>query len=459
MDLRLTLAIVVGKLSAFLIKLFGGGATAAPGFLALHIDPLLVKKLSKSVKNGSIVISGTNGKTTCARLIAQVLSGRYTIIHNRAGSNLLRGIATTLLKESSMWGKLDRQLGIWEVDEATVPDAIRNLSPKIVVFLNLMRDQLDRYGEVDSVRIKWQKAIEHLAKDTTLILNADDPGISILRKQHKGKVIFFGINDKKVNLPPVESVADVRHCLNCGSLLNYSTILSAHMGHYQCPKCHSKRPSPDIFATNLKFKLNFSTSLTISINHSPLTIDYPLPGLYNVYNVLAVASVAKTLKIDESKIKNKLEKFAAAFGRFQQIKIGSKKVIIFLLKNPAGTNEVIRTIAKKKKLNLLAILNDKIADGRDVSWIWDSNWEILAPKIKNIGVSGTRADDLALRLKYAGFKLSKNNIYKEVNYSILKSLENLDTKDTLLILPTYTGLLEVQKTLSRVGDTLKWYEQ
>lgn len=460
MDLRLSLAIIVGKIISYLNKLTGSGATAAPGLAALKIDPHLIKKLTKKLRYGNIIISGTNGKTTTARLTSDMASIKFRVVHNRQGSNLLRGIASTLISSSSLTGKSPANLGIWEVDEATLPEALQNIDTKIIVLLNLFRDQLDRYGEVDTIRNKWQKALQGLTPKLgeTLILNADDPGIAFLARSFKGKVIYFGIEDKKIDLPEVLQVADVKHCLNCGQELNYSTILSSHLGHYACPKCSFKRSKPNTYATNLKFNHDFSSEAKITIHYSLLTIHYNLPGFYNVYNVLAAVAIADQLKIDHTKIRQRIESFSAAFGRFQKVAIQGKSASIFLIKNPTGANEVLRVLSKRQNMSVLVILNDKIADGRDVSWIWDTNWEILAPKIKRISVSGTRAWDLATRIKYAGTKMSKNNVYENIDYSIVKSISNLNNKDTLIILPTYTAMLEIQKTLSKLGNTTKWHE-
>ena len=347
MDPRLITAVLLGKLIATINKLTGSGATAAPGLYALKIDPNLVKKLTKNLKYGSTIISGTNGKTTTSRLAFDILSTKYKIIHNRQGSNLLRGIASTLINKSSLLGKIDTDLGIWEVDEATLPEAIDNLSPNKVVLLNLFRDQLDRYGEVDSIRQKWQKTLAKLPKSATLILNADDPGISFLARSSGTKTIFFGVNDSKINLPTIDQVADVKYCLNCNEKLIYKSLLSAHLGNYYCPNCGIKRPSPSIHATNLKFKPSFSTSLELSVNGQLLTVNCQLPGLYNVYNILAASALTSEFGIKAQKIKEKIENFSTAFGRFQSMSIRNKSVVIFLIKNPAGANEVIRTLALK----------------------------------------------------------------------------------------------------------------
>lgn len=459
-DLRLALAQAIGKLTAFAIKALGKtGATAAPGLYALKIDPILVKKLSGKIKYGSIIVSGTNGKTTTARLIFDLLSKRFQIIHNRQGSNLLRGIASTLISASSLSGKISGNLGLWEVDEATLEEVVANTNAQMLVLLNLFRDQLDRYGEVDTIRAKWQKIIERLPKTVTLVLNTDDPGISYLARFFKGKIIFFGVKDRQINLPKIASTADIRHCLVCQAPLHYQTLLSAHMGHYRCPNCHLKRPMPHVSAQNLKFKPDFSTAAKLAVNGQSFTVNYNLPGLYNVYNILAAVAAYNNFQMNKSQLRKAIRKFAAAFGRFQKIKVKNKNVVIFLIKNPAGANEVLRTIATKDKISLLTILNDNFADGRDVSWIWDTNWEVIAPKTRNITVSGIRASDQALRLKYAGFKLDKKNIHRQISYSIKNSLAKLSNNDTLIVLPTYTALLEVQKSLAKLAGINKWHLQ
>src|SRR3989344_1693010 len=450
MDLRLIAAILAGKLISVLLKLTGSGATAAPGLYALKIDANLVKKITRCLPKGSIIISGTNGKTTTSRLAYEMLSSKHKVIHNRQGSNLLRGIASTLIKKSSLTGKVNAELGLWEIDEATLPEAIDNLLPKTIVLLNLFRDQLDRYGEVDTTRQKWQKSLTKLPK-TSLILNADDPGISFLSKFTKARIFYFGVNDTKINLPTIDHVADIKYCLNCSTKLIYKSLFSAHLGHYYCSNCDLKRPIPTVFATNLRFKQDFSTSALLTINHKPLTINYSLPGLYNVYNILAAAAVSSSFNVPSSVIKEKIKKFSAVFGRFQSVQIGKKSAVILLIKNPTGANEVLRILSTQNKLNLLVILNDKIADGKDVSWIWDTKWEALVSSVKNTSVSGIRAWDMATRLKYANFKLSKKNIYREISYSISDSLSKLSNNNTLIILPTYTALLETQKILHKIG--------
>jgi UDP-N-acetylmuramyl tripeptide synthase len=459
-DLKLFLAIFVGKIIKLIINVKGGGATAAPGLYALRIDPNLVNKLSKKVKKGSILISGTNGKTTTTRLVSDILSTKYKVIHNRQGSNLLRGIASTFISKTNFLGQVDGDIALWEVDEATLPQAIEHTSPSLIALLNLFRDQLDRYGEVDSVRKKWQRAISGLSKNTTLVLNADDPGISYLSGEFKGKTIFFGVEDNKIDLPIVENISDIKHCPNCGHVLIFSDVLSAHLGHYQCENCDFERPMPSVSASDAHFYSDFSTAIKLNVKGQLSNVKYDLPGLYNVYNVLAATAVCLASNAEKITILEKIPLFSAAFGRFQKITIKGKHVFIFLIKNPAGANEIIRTISQKENLNILAILNDNFADGKDVSWIWDTNWEVLKNKTKNTWISGIRRWDLATRFKYAEIKLSKNNVYKDINYSINQILLQLSSNDTLIILPTYTSLLSVQNVLRSLEKGLtKWQKQ
>lgn len=465
MDLRLTAAILLAKTISKINKLKGTGGTAAPGLCALKIDPNLVRKLSTFNNLQSIIVSGTNGKTTTARLISTILEKNKKLIHNRQGSNLLRGIASTLIENSSILGKIDAEIALWEADEAALVEISSQVNPDTLVLLNLFRDQLDRYGEINTIRTKWQSVVKNLPKMSTLVLNSDDPSVNYLKEFAKCKTIFFGLDVGNIDLPTVENVQDIKYCIKCANKLTYTKLYSAHLGIYHCTKCGFKRNEPNVKATDVKFKADYSSELLLTIYDKRFTLNYPLPGLYNAYNVLAAISVAVQHGTDLPAIKKSVSKFRAAFGRFQSVKIpasptggGNKSVLIFLIKNPAGANEVIRTIAANDKLNLLLILNDNIADGRDVSWIWDTNWEVLSGKVNNLQVAGSRASDLANRLKYAGFKINKNIIKSNVNDALQQSLDNLATDQKLIILPTYTALLEIERAIETLGGA-KWHDQ
>jgi len=453
-DIKLFLALLAGKIVQRTLTLKGSGATAAPGLVALKIDPGLIKKLSVKNSIKSIVVSGTNGKTTTTRLISGILENKYKIIHNRQGSNLLRGIASTLVKNSSLSAKISCDLALWEADEAALLPISKELNINTLLLLNLFRDQLDRYGEIDKTRKQWQEVIKKLPPSSTLILNSDDPSLNYLSKFSKTKKIFFGIETNNIQQPQIENVQDVKYCINCGHKLKYAVTYSSHMGKYSCPNCTFRRNAPDIYATGIKFNYDFTTQIALAIGNERLTINYPLPGLYNTYNVLAAVAVANDIGTPKNHIIGQINSFSSAFGRYQKVKIGKAQASIFLIKNPAGANEVLRTISTHPNLSIMAILNDNIADGRDVSWIWDTNWEILKDKIAEITVSGNRALDLALRLKYAGIPQEK--ILTDSNIKTALSSAASRGKP-LIILPTYTAMLEIQARLGGKGQ--KWHEE
>lgn len=458
MDLQLTAAILTGKLLSIILKLQGSGATAAPGLYALKIDPNLVKKISSKNELKSIVISGTNGKTTTSRILYDIISKKYKVIHNRQGSNLLRGIASTMIAEVSLLGKLDYDYAIWESDEAALLPISQNINIDTLVLLNLFRDQLDRYGEIDTIRKKWQQVVSNLKPNSTLILNADDPSVNYLSKYTKVEKTFFGLATTKIDLPEVENIADVKFCPNCENMLIYEDLYSAHLGIYKCSKCSFKRGTPQVSITNITFNKNYSTNIKVSINNKSLSIDYQLPGLFNTYNVIAALTTATSTGTDAKSASVDISKFTAVFGRYQNIKLDGKNLLLFLIKNPAGANEVIRTIAVNQKINLLVILNDNIADGRDVSWIWDTNWEALNGKIANLDIAGTRAWDMALRLKYSKIKIDQKNVHQNLNSATTQSLSKLAKNDTLFVLPTYTALIGLQAYLKSKGVT-SWQNQ
>lgn len=459
MDLRLTIALTTAKLIALVLKTKGSGATAAPGLIALKIDSNLINKLCAKISGGSIIISGTNGKTTTARLTFDILSRDYKIIHNRQGSNLMRGIASALIAKTTISGKIMGDLAIWETDEATLPAAIEETSAQTIVLLNLFRDQLDRYGEVESTRQKWQEAISKLPKTATLILNTDDPGVASFYKSFDGKIITFGITDSKISSTQTTGVLDIKNCPICQNKLIYKTYTFGHLGEYKCSKCDFKKQKIQVAASNLSFSQDFETTANIKITNKDYKAVYNLPGVYNVYNLLAAASVSTTLKISPNKILESIRNFTPVFGRFQKIQIRGRKICIFLIKNPTGASEVLKVLSAYDNISLLTILNDNFADGTDVSWIWDTNWENLSQKAKGLYISGTRAWDMATRLKYAGYKLSKNDVYEQIEASIKAAIANMYKNDTLYILPTYTALLSLEQILKKESGHIKWQNQ
>lgn len=418
MDIKLSLAIFVGKFISRINLLTGSGGTAAPGLYALKIDPDLVPKLSRKLSK-NILLSGTNGKTTTTRMISQILTrANYIHIHNRTGSNLLRGIASTLIKNNIN----KKTIGLWEVDEAVFPIASAQIKPDIIILTNLFRDQLDRYGDLDYVANKWQDALKDLPKETIKILNADDPALVFLG-QHLTNVYYFGLDPQTPATKIQTNSMDSVFCFKCGAKLNYRKFFVGHLGIFSCPKCHLKQPA--------KF---------IQKSH------FELPGLYNQYNYSAAILTANKLNISREKINDALANFVPAFGRIETIKTSDKTIRLFLVKNPTGFNQVISTVCdelKKNNITCLVAINDLIADGRDVSWLWDVDFEKLVKNLKYCITSGLRAYDMSLRLKYADF--TKLETIENLNSSVNKLLKT-DSKE-VFIFPTYTAMLEIRKIL------------
>lgn len=432
------LLVLFGKLFAVISRFFNAGSGSTwPGHIALSLNPNFIKKILEKNNLKVILVAGTNGKTTTGKLIQTILEKNgKKVFQNTSGANLLNGIVSSLISSSSLLGKIDKDYAIFEIDENTLPQILKEINnPNYVIILNLFRDQLDRYGEVNTIARKWSKAIENLNEKTTLILNADDPQVAFLGLLSQGdvsapplrwknNVIFFGLKDKKITTSILQHASDSTYCPNCGEKLAYDNVYFSHLGNWKCKKCNYMHPKK-IFTT------------------SPI---YPLPGNYNEYNTNAAVLLAQSLGFSRVKIASSLKDFKPAFGRQELLNINGKKVQIFLSKNPTSLNESLRTITNLNARNLVIALNDKIPDGRDVSWIWDVDFEDFPSQFKNIVVSGDRAYDMGLRLKYAEFK--NLQIRENLKDAIGESLRLTQENEKLYILPTYSAMLEVRKILT-----------
>ncbi len=432
------LLIWISKLIVFLSRALGLGAGSTwPGHIALMANKNFIRELkTQNSKLKTILITGTNGKTTTSKMLRTILeTNGQKVIHNEAGANLLNGIASSIVLHSSILGALNYAYAIFEVDENTLPLLLDEITPDVLVVLNLFRDQLDRYGEVDNIAAKWHKALLKLPKNVDVILNADDPQVAFLEKNISAQVSYFGLDDKSLYLKTKPHAMDSGFCPNCREKLIFEGIYLSHLGKWQCKSCRLKRPALDY---NKKHKV--------------------LPGLYNFYNVQAAILVAKKLNVKDNVIEQSLQSFIPAFGRQEEFNIKGKRIKIFLSKNPTGFNESIRTAKELGAKNVLLVLNDRIPDGRDISWIWDVDFEEL-DDMQSIVVSGDRVYDLGLRLKYACSSKTQNStlrlrsgqelkIYEDLREAIYKALETINNNETLYILPTYSAMLEVRKILT-----------
>ncbi|MBE9043832.1 Mur ligase family protein [Pleurocapsales cyanobacterium LEGE 10410] len=435
---RLGLAVGIAKtVTRGVRSLRLGAASVLPGEVSRRLHPRLLPLLFEQVSQGVILVVGTNGKTTTSLLLKQILSDRgFKVVHNSSGANLINGLITALLSSADLTGKLDADYAILEVDENILPLLLKSCQPKYILALNLFRDQLDRYGEVDTIAQRWSKAIAPLAQETTIVLNADDPTLSSLGQQLNQKVLYFGLNEPELYLAEIPHAVDSIYCPRCGHLLDYQGVYLSHLGDYHCPSCG--------FAKS-KIALD-------SQGHPQILI-----GVYNKYNTLAASILAQELGIETQEIFKTIKNFKAAFGRAEELEIDQKQVRILLSKNPVGMNETIRAVNQIKQQGkssvTLLVLNDRIPDGTDVSWIWDVDTEELVELGGTLVVSGDRVYDMALRLTYSSEEIEANKtnfrlIVKEnLSEAVDTALKHTKQAETLHIIPTYSAMLEVREIL------------
>jgi len=419
------LSTILGKLISLVINKFhfGKGSTW-PGHLALKMNNQFIKNKLKDSKTEVILISGTNGKTTTSKLITSILANNgHKVFGNICGANLLNGIASCLILNSSITGKIKADYLIFEIDENALAKVLDYITPDYIILLNLFRDQLDRYGEIDTIFKKWEKNLNNLSFKTKLILNADDPLIASLGMNKKNKVYYFGLTNEKYLSSNSKEPSDSMYCTKCKSKLIYKGIYFSHLGDWLCPNCKLKKPNIDIKSS----------------------LPYPLPGTYNKYNTLAALLLAKILKINEKIIVKTFNEFKPAFGRQEEIVINQKKFVIFLSKNPTSFNESLRTVKELNGNNLFIILNSRIPDGKDVSWIYDVDFENLIDNKQKIIISGDRVFDMTLRLKYAE-KIANSRSFENYKEAI-KYIFNKTNYKTTYVLPTYSAMLDFRKEL------------
>ena len=435
-----------------------GGGTTLPGRMLLRLDREAIARLGSGLDRGTTIVSATNGKTTTAGMIAGILAaeGREPV-HNRAGSNMTWGVATALLEQ-------DGHEGLFEVDEAWLPRVTQQLQPSLIVLGNLFRDQLDRYGEMESLADDWAEAVASRAGQSGFVLNADDPLIADLGRDSDERpregVVYFGVDDDSQALPELQHAFDAKHCRRCGHPYAYERAFVGHLGHYSCPNCGAQRPRPDVAATAIELRGMDGSTSTVRTPTGEIQLELPLPGLYNVYNALAAVAAGIQLGVAPERIAAALAGMRAAFGRVETIEVAGKPVSILLIKNPAGANEVLRTLKLEAKdgegLDLWIGLNDRIADGRDISWIWDADFELLAGAVRRVVCAGTRAPEMALRLKYAGWPQEAIAVVPDVAASLDDAVAAAPGR--VFALPTYTALLELRKLLAARGLAKEFWQ-
>jgi UDP-N-acetylmuramyl tripeptide synthase len=427
-----------------------GGGTSLPGKVLTRLEPRAISLLARRLAHGSAVISATNGKTTTAAMTAAILErGGETLVHNRAGANMAGGVASALAAAARRGGReLAGELGLFEVDEFWLGPVVEELEPRALLLSNLFRDQLDRYGELEIIAERWAQVVAR-AERTALVLCADDPLVADLGRERSP--LYFGVDDDSLAFGELQHAADSKHCRRCGHPYAYEAIYLAHLGRYACPNCGARRPEPAVVARGVELRGIRAAAFTLDTPRGSARVELPLPGLYNVYNALGAAALSLTLGAPLEAVVRGLEAVAPAFGRAETVQLAGRPASILLVKNPAGANEVLRTLGLEgARLDLFGVLNDNTADGRDISWVWDADWELLTPSVRAMTCSGTRAAELALRLKYAGVEPERLRVVPDLAEGLDAALADGD--GPLYVLPTYTALLELRDLLARRGD-------
>ena len=453
-------ALLLGRGAGEAVRRLGrGGGTALPGLVAGRLAPGLLEACAAQLGHGLITVTGTNGKTTTSHLISAAarIAGLHPL-HNRSGSNLERGVISAFVGEvdgtGTMPGAADR-LGVIELDEAVWPLLLPSLRPRVAVFLNLFRDQLDRYGEVDSVAEGWQRALAAYPFRTTLVLNVDDPSVAALAEGNAAReVIGFGVEDVAIALDGAEHASDARFCV-CGATYRYDAVYMGHVGIWRCDACGRSRPTPVVSARKIRLGTD-STTFELVVAREVTEVTIPLAGLYSVYNALAAAAGAHALGLPLEATTRALAESGPAFGRQERFALDGRMVRVLLAKNPTGLNEVIRTLlALPDDATLLALLNDGIQDGQDVSWIYDADLERLSGREFRLIVSGDRADDLALRCAVAG--LEPRMVERDIAFALNAAIAATPVGGRIEIVATYTAMIAIRGMLAtRTGAQPYW---
>jgi lipid II isoglutaminyl synthase (glutamine-hydrolysing) len=437
-----------GTLSRFAGR---GGGTTLPGKLLWKLDPGAIDRLAGRLRDGSVLVSATNGKTTSTAMVAEILRPFARVAHNSSGANLVSGVASTLLHSAAA------DLGLFEVDEAALPEVARRVRPKALLLGNLFRDQLDRYGELEIVAARWRDAVAALP-DARLVVNGDDPQVGDLARTH-GSALVFGVDDPRRARPALQHAADSKYCLRCGTPYDYAAAYVGHLGDYTCPNCGHTRPPLEVAAREIDLHGLDGASFRLDTPVGSVRVELALPGLYNVYNAVGAAALALGLDVPLAEIKAGLERFSAAFGRFERIPIGDRRVLMLLIKNPAGANEAIRTLVEGAPPKVAVVaLNDAIADGRDVSWIWDVDFEPLLTGLERVVATGSRSAELALRFAYGGLPRERIDVIPRLEPALDRGLALTPPGGELTLLPTYTAMLALRRVVASRGHVKDYWE-
>jgi UDP-N-acetylmuramyl tripeptide synthase len=456
MKIRAVFAILLCRLLRGLSRLLHRGGTAMPGRWALKVCPDLLQILAKDLK--ILAVTGTNGKTTSARMIEEAFTREgLSFVANRSGANLASGLVTELVMNATLTGKSRKEYAILECDEAAARTVFCRIKPRVIVVTNLFRDQLDRYGEVTHTLENIRAGIQG-APEAVLCLNADCSLTASLALDLPNPVRWFGVEQGAVPSRPLPEISDATHCIRCKAAYEYDYVSYGHLGGFRCPKCGYRRHKADVAVTSVVEQRLDGSSIVLEAEGEKKLVEVNLPAMYNIYNAVGAAAAVTAMGLPLQAAIDALGSFHCGFGRMEQFPLGKAGTKMMLVKNPAGCNQVIEFLQNVKEDFVLAVcLNDRDADGKDISWIWDADFEgleALSGRLKQVLVSGDRAQDMRVRIKYAG--IPDDRIRVERDYGRLVDWAAEQTLPVFLM-PTYTAMLELRQTVvHKVGGREFW---
>ncbi len=461
---RLAFAISAGKLAGASGRFFHiGGGTSLPGMIARRIDPNVLKSVVGASKAKKIVITGSNGKTTTARMTAAIADASgHRVSQNRTGSNLLQGVTSVAVNFADVLGRLDSDVLLFEIDEATIPLAVPEIQPDVVVITNIFRDQLDRYGELYAVARALNTMLEELPETATILLNGNDPQVANFGANAKAKRLFFGLETIEIGTPVPEQSADIVRCIHCHHDLDYKIAYMSHLGIYSCPNCGYTLPDLDIAVTSIALAENGEGPSHIKLRtpQGELKLEIPLPGVHNVYNAAAAIGAAMAVGFPLDKVQTAMNNVRTAFGRMEKIQAGDKTIFLSFVKNPTSFNLMLRLIALHPgKKHLLLAASHTVVDGEDFAWLWDVDIEEIASDILDAVCSGNKPEELAMRLKYAEVPTDKITLIQDREAALDAAMKQVEPGGTLYIMSSYTPTQELRRIMQKRGWVKHFWEE
>jgi UDP-N-acetylmuramyl tripeptide synthase len=460
---RFALALAVGKGAGTAGRLLNvSGGTSFPGTIARRIDPRVLQKVVTASKARKAAITGSNGKTTTCRMLAALAqAGGTSVAQNRSGSNLLQGVTSVAVREADLRGRMDARLLLLEVDEATMRRAAPEVAPDMVLITNIFRDQLDRFGELYSMARMLEAAIEALPAHASVVLNGDDPLVASLAPHALARRVHFGLRAEGVGAQVPEHAADTIRCVHCQHDLAYRRVYLSHLGDYECGKCGSRRPALDIAITRVEASPDGGSEVTAETPAGTMQVHVPLPGLHNVYNAAAALAGAYALgTLEPRNARSALAGLPPAFGRLEEINAGGRQAVLSFVKNPASYNATLREILQRPgRKHVLAAHSNTVVDGEDFAWLWDVDLEQLVPHLASLVVTGSRAEEVALRMKYAGAGLDDIRVVPGCQAALDAALASMPPGESLYILAGYTPMREFRRIMQRRGWVPPFWEE